>query len=187
LVPDQALLDKTDDMIRRNRRGRFAKQREASRWEKIICLSILGGIAAGIGWDILMSRESHYVYAKEETMEVEAPREVQIAVHIEWTEERILTEIRNTFPEDSDTAIKIARCESGLVKDIQSHHVANNVRESSWGIFQIHSPSWHKVALRLGYEDYRSDPADNIAMARYIYDNAGKRWTDWSCYTKRMI
>lgn len=115
----------------------------------------------------------------------EEPKEVLIEVVT--TEEGIIAKIREAFPEDPDTAVKVARCESHLIVDIQSHHVLNGIRERSFGIFQIHEPSWHKVALRLGYENYQTDVDDNIAMARYIYDNAGQSWKDWSCYTKKMI
>ena len=172
-------------MTRRNRRGRFTKVRQPSRWEQIICFGMLGGILLGITIDFFSAPSERYVYAKEEPVVV--PQEVRIRVHIEWTKERIEQEIRNTFTEDPETAIKIAHCESSLVLDVQSYHVLNGEREQSHGIFQIHSPSWHKKAVELGYENYKTDPADNIAMARYIYDNAGKRWRDWSCYTKKMI
>lgn len=109
-----------------------------------------------------------------------------IEVKVDWTRERIEEEIRNTFPEAPNTAVAIAKCESGLKADIQSHHVLNGEREQSFGVFQVHSPSWHRLAMKLGYEDYRTDPGDNIKMARYIYDNAGKSFRDWTCYTKGM-
>lgn len=115
------------------------------------------------------------------------PQVVLIEVEIDWTRERIIREIEETFPEDPDTALAIAKCESGLVADIQSRHILHYGQERSFGIFQIHSPDWHHKAMQLGYEEYRTDPGDNIAMARYIYEQAGKRWTPWSCYTKRMI
>jgi len=111
---------------------------------------------------------------------------VLVEVAIEWNRDRIEEEIRKVFPEAPNTAVAIAKCESGLVKDIQSHYVRDGIREPSFGIFQIHSPSWHKRAIALGYEDYRTDPGDNIKMARFIYDNAGQSFKDWTCYTKGM-
>jgi hypothetical protein len=51
---------------------------------------------------------------------------------------------------------------------------------------QIHAPSWDAVARRLGYNNYRTEVQDNLKMARYIYDNAGKKWSDWVCFTKKM-
>lgn len=115
------------------------------------------------------------------------PQVVLIEVEIDWTRERIIREIEETFPEDPSTALAIAKCESGLVADIQSKHILHYGQERSFGIFQIHAPDWHHKAMQLGYEDYQTDPGDNIAMARYIYEQAGKRWTPWSCYNKRMI
>lgn len=106
-----------------------------------------------------------------------------IRVDIDWTEERIIEEIRATFPEEPDVAVAIAKCESHLVSDIQSHWVTNGQQEQSFGIFQIHSPSWDARAKQLGYANYRTDPADNIKMARYIYDARGN-FNDWTCYTK---
>lgn len=181
-------------MIRRNRRGQFTRLRvPASRWERIICLSILGGILLGISVNVWKANEAHYAYAKEEIVWPEFETEVKIRVHIDWTEERIEKEIRDTFPEDAETAIKVARCENGWSEkrgykaDIQSGHVLSYGQEQSFGIFQIHAPDWHKTALRLGYDNYQTDPGDNIKMARYIYDNAGKKWRDWTCFSKKMI
>lgn len=111
----------------------------------------------------------------------------EVLVEVVYSREDIIEKIKAAFPEDSETAVKVAICESNLVKDIQSHHVLNGERERSYGIFQIFSPVWHATALQLGLEDYRTSVEDNIAMARYIYDNAGKSFRDWSCYSKKMI
>jgi len=109
-----------------------------------------------------------------------------IRAEIDWTAERIEQEIRATFPEDPITAVAVAKCESGLVLNIQSHHITSaGYQEPSFGIFQIHSPSWHERAVALGYANYRTDPADNIKMARYIYDSRGS-FRDWTCYTKGL-
>ena len=117
------------------------------------------------------------------------PQEVKLVVvptKIEWTRERIIEEIRATFPEAPNTAVAIADCESSF-KMVQSHHIQPYGREESFGIFQIHARAHHGNAVRLGYGDYQTDPGDNIKMARHIYDSAGKRFTPWTCYTKGMI
>lgn len=147
------------------------------------------GIALGITLGIVINAYFTPIAEVAEAEEVEPEIVVaeEVLVEVIYTEEDIIRKIKEAFPEDSETAVKIARCESHLVIDIQSHHVLNGQREQSFGIFQIHSPSWDKVAKKLGYEDYRTDLGDNLAMARYIYDNAGKSWRDWSCYTKKMI
>jgi len=114
---------------------------------------------------------------------VEAPAEEKI----EWTKKRIEEEIRLFFPETPELAVKIAKCESGLKPDIQSRQRQTYGQEQSFGLFQIHAPDWHDRALELGYTEYKTAVQDNIKMARYIYEQAGKRWGDWSCYTKGML
>lgn len=131
-------------------------------------------------------KNTERVEAREPEVVVE-PREVRIEVIYNWDKERIEEEIRKVFPEDGETAVKIAKCESGLRPDVQSNHQWRGERERSFGIFQIHYDSWHNTAIRLGYEDYQTDVLDNLHMARHIYDNAGGMWTDWSCFTKKMI
>lgn len=152
----------------------------------VLCAGI--GIIIGICTDVYVTHNSQpIVYVAEAATVESVEKEVQIEVVIDWTEERIIQEIEKTFPEDPKTAVKIAKCESGLDADIQSRHILHYGQEKSFGIFQIHKPDWHNTAVRLGYENYKTDPGDNIKMARYIYEQAGKRWTDWSCYNKRMI
>lgn len=113
---------------------------------------------------------------------VDSPRIVQVVAHIEWTPERIEEEIRTVFHEDPNTAVAIAKCESGLKVVIQSHHILSYGREQSFGIMQIHKPDWHTTALRLGYDQYQTDVQDNLAMARFIYENRGFTFKDWSCF-----
>ncbi len=124
------------------------------------------------------------VEAKNEVVE-EQPQEVRIEVI--WSKDEIEKEIRRVFHEEPNTAVAVAKCESGLIPDIQSQHKQSYGQERSFGIFQIHAPDWHNKAIALGFNDYRTDVADNIKMARYIYDSAGKKWTPWSCFSKKMI
>lgn len=174
-------------MSKRDKRGRYTRTyREATRFDTFLFVSILGGILFGIVFDVVNKPHVFEVHTVEAAEEV-VPQEVMIEVQYNWTPERIEQEIREVFPEDSETAIKIAKCESGLRAKVQSQHVVNGQQEQSFGVMQIHSPSWHKIAMRLGFDEYKTNPKDNIAMARHIYDNAGKKWTDWSCYTKKMI
>jgi len=116
---------------------------------------------------------------------IEEPKEVKI--DLVWTKEDIVREIRETFPEAPDLAVAIAKCESGLIEDIQSQHTLSYGQERSYGVMQIHSPDWDDDAQRLGLINYKTDAGDNIKLARYIYEQAGKRFTPWSCYTKKMI
>ena len=148
--------------------------------------AVLVGIIMGICIDVIRANWA-YQYVVEVAHAEELPQEVRIEVVYNWTPERIEEEIRTVFHEDPDTAVKIAKCESGLVADIQSNHTLSYGRERSFGLMQIHAPAWHTKAVALGYDDYQTDVLDNLHMARYIYEQAGKRWTPWSCYTKKMI
>lgn len=114
------------------------------------------------------------VYAREP----EPPKEVLIEVRktpIEWNKERIVQEIRETFPEQPDLMVKVAQCESGLIPTAKGP-------THDGGIFQIHVPS-HKDNL-VGVDIF--DPADNIAFARKLYDQGGLQ--PWSaskhCWNK---
>jgi hypothetical protein len=150
---------------------------------EVIALLVATAIVCGILLD--WSNQAYVV--EHVNAATTTPVEVQIIVKINWTEERILQEIRTTFPETPDLAVAVARCESGLKADIQSRHVLSYGQERSFGVFQVHEPDWGKTADRLGLDNWRTDPGDNIKLARYIYEQAGKRWTPWSCYNKRMI
>lgn len=108
-----------------------------------------------------------------------------VEAEIDWTKERIIKEIRETFPEDPDTAVAIAKCESGLIPDQQSKHILSYGQEESYGIMQIHARDHHDTAIALGFEDYKTDPADNLAVARHLKDRRGN-WNDWMCYTKGL-
>lgn len=149
---------------------------------KVIGFAVVSGMLAPILYD--WSSTNAYVEVVHAQEVVEEPREVLVEVVIDWSRERIVQEIHNTFPENPDLAVRIAQCESGL-KMIQSNHVLSYGREQSWGIFQIHAKDWENKAIQLGYPDYKTDIQQNIQMARYIYDNSG--WRAWSCFTKKMI
>lgn len=98
------------------------------------------------------------VYAREP----DAPKEVLIEAEINWTEDRIIQEIKSTFPEQPDLMVKVARCESGLRPDAKGP-------TNDHGLYQIHVPT-HKANLD-GVDLY--DPKENIAFARKLYDANG--------------
>lgn len=145
--------------------------------------AVLVGILMGLFIQISLDNAT-IVEARNEVVE-EQPQEVRIEVV--WSKDEIEKEIRRVFHEEPNTAVAVAKCESGLIADIQSQHSLSYGQERSFGIFQIHAPDWHNKAIALGFNDYRTDVEDNIKMARYIYDSAGKKWTPWSCFTKKMI
>ena len=166
------LLVKTIGMKRRADRN---PQRE--RWIQIIGFSILGGITLGLLIDRLQEPITYVKVAEAQEVEQE-----QVAlIRVVYDKAGIERLIRETFPEEPNTAVAIAKCESGLNADIQSHHTLSYGREQSFGVFQIHARDHDKTAKRLGFEDYRTDVEDNIAMARFLYDSRGN-FRDWTCY-----
>jgi hypothetical protein len=142
------------------------------------------GIILGLVIKIYFSPVIETVHAE---VEVEPVIAEVVLIEVVYTKEDIIRKIKETFPEDPETAVLIAKCESGLRIEVQSGHTLSYGREQSFGLFQVHSPHWEKTAKRLGYEDYRTDIDDNLALARHIYESAGNSWQPWSCYTKKMI
>lgn len=147
----------------------------SERWKQIVGYSIIIGILGGIFLDV-----SRPIAKSVEAKTIEVKKEYPVEVTYEWNDERVKEEITKVFPEDPVTAIKIARCESGFMIDAKGP-------TSDFGLMQINAPSWDKKAKQLGYGDYRTNPVHNLAMARYLYERAGKHYTDWVCYTKKMI
>lgn len=98
-----------------------------------------------------------------------------------WTvKANILSEIRKTFPEDPDTAIAIAYCESGLKPTAHNPHNRNGTTDGGlWQINSVHD----KRLKQLGLNKY--DPEDATKFARMLYDERGG-WGDWVCHTKGM-
>ena len=110
----------------------------------------------------------------------EAPPEEDIPsipepVQEDWTQEKIIALIRDTFPEDADRAIAIAKCESGLRPDAVGP-------TQDGGVFQIHVPSHGERLEELGLDIW--NPIDNVKFARMLYDERG--WQPWVCHTKQL-
>lgn len=171
----------------RDKRGRYTKvYRKASRWEIIIVLSIVAGIAITIGVHALVA------YAEEMAVEpavvVEEvkpePKPVKIRTYINWTEERIKEEVwkraekYNTYPE---RMWKVIICESQLDIDVQSHHILSYGREQSYGLAQFHLPSKNKTAEgKVITKEMALDPEIALdAMAYHFSIGNAKLWT---CY-----
>lgn len=145
----------------------------------ITTIAVLLGVATNVAG-------APVVYDAAVTVGEPQPNEIVLEVNIEWTPKRIEDEIRKTFPENPNLAVAVALCESGLNPVVQSGNTLSYGREQSWGVFQIHAKDHHETAVRLGLSEYKSNPADNIAMARIIYDNrlerGGYAFQDWTCY-----
>lgn len=87
---------------------------------------------------------------------------------IEWL-------VRETFPEDPNTAVRIAWCESRF------DPAAGFPNGPSLGVMQIHWASHSGRVAAMGYT--RADLANpfvNLAVARSIFDESG--WYPWDCF-----
>lgn len=132
-----------------------------------------------IGGNIIVNSEEHnkeHPIVYEALAEEGEPREILIETKVEWTEERIIEEIKNTFPEQPERMVKVARCESGI------KNVPGKLSDDG-GIFQINIT--HKEELeKQGLDRYNI--ADNIKFARYLYDHGGlSHWkASKECWSK---
>jgi len=169
-------------MKQRDTLGRYTKvYRKASRWEVLTLYSVLGGILFAICFDVITRPHVFEVVRQAEaSQEVEiVPEVVMIEVTYNWTEERIIEEINNVFP-DAPIMVKVAKCESSLKPD--AYNPTNNSHDK--GLFQI-SGKYHGAKVKeLGLDMY--DVKDNLAFARILYDEQGLKPWIWSksCWNK---
>lgn len=160
------------------------KELKKVRWRQCLCIGFLIGVY-GIAIPLsaykpeptIIINEAH---AEEATPPVETP--VLIEVRIDWTKERIEQEVRSTFPETPNTAVAVAKSESGkallpTAYNPEWHYDrnGNKVCQGSYGVMQIacvhmkHNPE----ALY--------DVETNLEVARKIYESEG--WAPWGGYT----
>lgn len=80
--------------------------------------------------------------------------------------------IAAAFPEDPSTAIRVARCESGLRPAVIS-------RTNDYGLFQINKKVHeHHLVASMGYVmDDMLEVGPNLAVARSLYNGSG--WGAW--------
>jgi len=81
--------------------------------------------------------------------------------------------IREVFGPHAESAIRVARCESGL------NPAAISKGGGNWGLFQINTAHRSRVA-RMGFQwEDLLDPAVNSIVAKAIFDEQG--WRPWGC------
>ena len=128
----------------------------------------------------LLAQWQHKTLYVENVYAADEPEEVQIRVQIDWTEERIIEEIKKTFPEEPELALRIARCESNLKPN--ALNTTNTDGSLDRGVMQLNSVHDTKLDT-LGLDPF--DPTDNLTFARMLYEESG--WIPWVCYTKNLI
>lgn len=109
----------------------------------------------------------------------EVKREALVETKIEWTPERIKLEYKRQaerYGASFEQMWATVKCEnSALDPHLQSYHVKNGVREESYGISQIHLPSWPDVT-----KEEATNPAFSAEfMAKKFSEGSAYLW---SCY-----
>lgn len=82
--------------------------------------------------------------------------------------------IAETFPEEKEIMLAVAKCESNFNQDAVSH-------TRDFGVMQINERTWHDTAEEMGL-DYKNSEDDNLKLARHIYEVQGL--SAWVCYKK---
>lgn len=130
-------------------------------------ISSLIGLILGIGGI------STTVYAQVE----EPPLPKTVLIEVRYTQEGIERRIKETFPEEPELMLKVAKCEgvTNGVLDPKAYNPTNNSHDR--GIFQI-SDKYHKETYTaMGLTDM-TDVDQNLKYARHLYDENGLQ--DWS-------
>ena len=149
------------------------------KWIQIIGLSILGGITLGIFIDLYLSPVVEI--AQAETVATTTPQEIKVLLVLDYSNPKDIEQlIRQTFPEEPNTAVAVAKAESELNTKAFNPE-AHRGCMGSVGVFQIacvHNRS-NPNALK--------DVEFNIKKARAIYDETkartGNGWLKWGAYT----
>lgn len=81
--------------------------------------------------------------------------------------------IATTFaPEDQDTAVRVARCESGFDPEARS--------PGNWGVFQINDVNRRAVEeAGLDWERVKVETMSNVQAALVVLQRQG--WRAWTC------
>lgn len=107
---------------------------------------------------------------KAETVVVE-PQKIQI--EIVYSETRIKELIRETFPHNAATMLRVASCEGGIQDDAPTNPTNGSFDK---GIYQVSEKYHGAEAKKLGLDLH--DVRDNIKFAKLLYDREGlKPWS----------
>lgn len=119
-------------------------------------------LLVGIGW-VVRSTEMIWPVPMGAVQVVKQAYAVEKPVYV--VPETIEDKIRTTFKEDPETAVRIAKCESGL------NPKAKNKTSSARGLFQV-MQSWHRIN-----EKWLLNEDINIQVAYQLWQEQG--WNPW--------
>lgn len=157
---------------RDSRTGRYVrapKSNKVGMYIPLIALAVIGTMYTMLVADAYIEPDTIVVEQYHEWED----RVVLIEAQIEWSEDRIIEEIKKTFPEHPDLMVEIAKCESRLNPNAVGP-------TNDYGLLQIHDPSWGSVAEEKGLKDYKTDVLENLVLAKHIYETQGL--SAWVCY-----
>lgn len=131
----------------------------------IVFLGIFGGL-------LIHSYQVYEVVPIVYAQEPDAPRVILVGTS---TKEKTIEEkIRDTFPEDPEIALSIAKCESSFNPKAVNNSNTNGTTDG--GLWQINSI--HDTRLKeLGLDKFDVD--DSLVFARILYEERGFR--PWVC------
>jgi hypothetical protein len=113
------------------------------------------------------------------TINLETVPEVRVEPQAELTED-ISKKIIQVFGEDSNIALRIAKCESGL-RQFENGKVLRGIQNSQdIGVFQINEYYHLAESQKLGKEFYLYATQGNINYAKYLFDQQGTKPWSWS-------
>lgn len=122
----------------------------------------------------MASLQAYQVEAKEPVQE----RKV-VQIEVVYTQERIIEKIRETFPEQPDLMVKIAKCE-GIKNGKLDPTVISPTNDH--GLFQINQAAHGKRLKELGIDPLTVE--GNLQYARMLYDESGTQpwYMSQSCW-----
>ncbi len=161
-------------MQQRDYHGRYRRVRVTTRWEYIVCLSILGGITLGILLDVQKEKPIELINRVEAA--TTTPKEIPVLIEVEYGPEGRERYIRSVFIDDTETAVKVYRAESVSGTQLvnpEGHYRKDGtlICRGSYGAFQLSCEHYLKDIQKLKEFEF------NVQKAHEIYKQSG--WYPW--------
>ena len=118
-----------------------------------------------------------------EALELNRRRDLDAPIWSRPTEAEVRALVVATWPEDADTALAVARCESSYGQhartyDLDAENAGPMQINRFWAIFFEHKYGWSWADVAgVGAEGLGT----HFAAAREVYSRAGNTWLPWAC------